>query len=341
MRLAIVSPCYNEQEVLRESAERLTEFFVSLIHKGKISPDSYILYVNDGSKDNTWKIIKELFATNSYVRGLNLVGNVGHQNAIMAGMMTVKNACDAAITIDCDLQDDVNAMEEMVDRYNEGYDVVYGVKVCRKADPFLKRSMAVGFYKLQDKLGVKAVYNHADFRLLSNRALVHLSLYKEKNLYLRGIVPYMGCNSTTVDDVISDRIAGHSKYTLKKMLTLATDGITSFSIRPLHLIFGLGILFLVITLFIFVYVLFSFFTHHIVPGWTSLMLSLWFIGSVMLLSIGVVGEYIGKIYIEVKHRPLYHIGEYLNHEDLNENYLKTENTKENIHESHKKAELIY
>jgi len=331
MRLAVVSPCFNEQDVLRESAEQLTKFFKTLIHEGKISPDSYILYVNDGSKDSTWDIINELHKTNPYVKGISLVGNVGHQNAIMAGMMTVKDACDAVITIDSDLQDDLNAMEKMIDRYKEGYDVVYGVKVSRKADPLLKRSVAIGFYKMQEKLGVKAIYNHADFRLISRRGLGQLSLYNEKNLYLRGIIPLMGYKSATVDDVIKDRIAGKSKYTLRKMLSLAADGITSFSIRPLHLIFGMGLLFLLITLLIFVYVLVSFFTHHIVPGWTSLMLSLWFIGGVMLLSIGVVGEYIGKIYIEVKHRPLYNIGEFLDHEEPEDDFFKTE---ECINESH-------
>ncbi|WP_321425176.1 glycosyltransferase family 2 protein [uncultured Bacteroides sp.] len=314
MRLAIVSPCYNEQDVLKDSAERLTVFFESLIHKGKISSDSFILYVNDGSKDSTWNIINELYENNPYVWGVNLVCNVGHQNAIMAGMMTVKDTCDAVITIDSDLQDDLNAMEEMVDRFKEGYDVVYGVKVSREADPFLKRSMAVSYYKIQDKLGVKAIYNHADFRLMSRRALEQLSLYQEKNLYLRGIIPLMGYKSATVDDVISERTAGKSKYTLRKMLKLAIDGITSFSIRPMHLIFAMGLLFLLVTMLIFVYVLVSFFTHHIVPGWTSLMLSVWFIGSVIMLSIGVVGEYIGKMYIEVKHRPLYNVDKILDKE---------------------------
>ncbi len=318
MRLAIVSPCYNEQEVLRESAERLTELLRTLIQKQKISSDSYILYVNDGSKDDTWKMIKSLCSTSHHIKGISLVDNVGHQCAIMAGMMTVKKECDAVITIDCDLQDDLNAIEEMIDRYKDGNDVVYGVKISRKADSLAKRSMAVCFYKLQSHLGVKAVYNHADFRLLSNRALSYLSLYQERNLYLRGIIPFMGCKSATVNDVLSKRVGGHSKYTLKKMLTLATDGITSFSARPLHFVFGLGVFFLFITLFIFVYVLFSLSTHHIVPGWTSLMLSVWFIGSMVLLSIGIVGEYIGKIYIEVKQRPLYHIEEFLNGEESEE-----------------------
>ena len=333
MRLAVVSPCFNEQDVLRKSAERLTEFFETLIHKGKIAPDSYILYVNDGSKDNTWNIIRDLQETNPYIKGISLISNVGHQNAIMAGMMTVKNVCDAVVTIDSDLQDDLNAMEEMIDRYEEGYDVVYGVKVSRKADPFLKRSIAIGFYKIQDKLGVKAIYNHADFRLISRRALQQLSLYQEKNLYLRGIIPLMGYKSAIVEDVISERIAGKSKYTLKKMLKLAVDGITSFSTRPMHLIFVTGFLFLLITLGIFAYVLISFFTHHIVPGWTSLMLSLWFIGSVVLLSIGIVGEYIGNIYIEIKQRPLYNIDENSNQE-LKEGFLETEKKEDCINESH-------
>lgn len=317
MRLAIVSPCYNEQEILRDSAKRLTLLFDELIAKGKIASDSFILFVNDGSKDRTWEIIKDLFENNPYVLGINLAANVGHQHAIMAGMMTAREMSDAVITIDADLQDDLNAIEKMVDKFEAGYDIVYGIKVSRKADSFFKRTTAKTFYKLQHKLGAKTVYNHADFRLMSSRALEQLSHYKERNLYLRGIVPLIGYNTTTVDDVISERKAGESKYTINKMLNLALDGITSFSIKPMHLIFGAGFFFLIISIVMSVYILRSFFIHSVVPGWTSLMLSIWFIGSIILLSLGVIGQYIGKIYIEVKERPLYNIETFLCNKQTN------------------------
>jgi polyisoprenyl-phosphate glycosyltransferase len=315
MKLAIVSPCFNEHEGLKNSACRLSAVLDKLVSKGKISSDSFILYVNDGSKDNTWEIICELFENNPYVYGLSLAGNVGHQNATMAGLMKVKDNCNAVITIDSDLQDDLSAIERMVDYYHRGYDVVYGVKVSRKGDSFMKRNMALTFYKIQSDLGVKAIYNHADFRLMSNRVLDQLSLYKEKNLYLRGLIPLMGFKSITVDDVISKRTAGKSKYTLQKMLRLAIDGITSFSVRPVHLILCVGFIFLLITFFIFIYVLGSFFTHHVVAGWTSIMISIWFIGSVVLIALGVLGIYVGKIYVEVKGRPLYTIDTVLSKKD--------------------------
>ena len=307
MKLAIVSPCYNEHEVLPESAKRLTVLMNNLVAKKKISQDSFILFVNDGSRDNTWEIITELFQVNPYVYGVNLAGNVGHQHAIMAGMMTAMNMADAVVTIDADLQDDLKAVEEMVDRYHEGYDIVYGVKVSREADSFMKKNTALIFYKLQKSMGVKAIHNHADFRLLSRRALEQLSQFKERNLYLRGIVPMIGYRSTTVNDVISERMAGESKYTLKKMLSLAVDGITSFSTKPISLILGAGFFFLFISIIMTIYVLCSYWEHVTVPGWASLMLSLWFIGSIILLAIGIIGQYIGKIYMEVKNRPLYNI----------------------------------
>lgn len=307
IKLGIVSPCYNEQEVLFESTERLAKLLDSLVMKYKISQDSFILFVNDGSRDQTWEIISRLFVENPYVYGMNLAGNVGHQHAIMAGMMTAKNMCDAVITIDADLQDDLNAIEEMIDRYEEGNDIVYGVKVSRQGDSFMKRNTALVFYKLQNAMGVKAIYNHADFRLLSRRALEQLSQFKERNLYLRGLVPLIGYQSATVDDVISQRSAGESKYTLSKMLKLAMDGITSFSTKPISLILGAGFFFLFISIIMTIYILCSYWEHVTVPGWTSMMLSLWFIGSIVLLAIGVIGQYIGKIYIEVKNRPLYNI----------------------------------
>lgn len=305
MKLAIVSPCYNESEVLPESVKQLTDLLDNLVGKEKISSDSFILFVNDGSQDDTWNIISSMYETNPYVCGVNLAKNVGHQNAIMAGMMMAKDRSDVVITIDADLQDDLNAIEEMIDRYAEGYDIVYGVKVSRESDPFLKKHTAVTFYKLQHLMGINAVYNHADFRLLSRRALQQLALYEERNLYLRGIIPMLGFPSTTVDDVISQRTAGQSKYTFGKMFALAMDGITSFSIKPITWILGAGFFFLIISIVMTIYILCSYIEHAVVPGWTSLMLSVWLIGSIILLSIGVVGQYIGKIYVEIKKRPLY------------------------------------
>ena len=307
MKLGIVCPCYNEHEVLLESGERLTALLDGLVAKQKIAPDSFVLLVNDGSRDNTWQLIKQLHDTNHYFRGVNLAKNVGHQNAIMAGMMTAKDHCDAVITIDVDLQDDLSAIERMIDKYHEGYDIVYGVKVSRQGDSFLKKNTALMFYKFQQSMGVKAVYNHADFRLMSRRTLQQLSHFEERNLYLRGLIPMIGYQSATVEDVISPRTAGQSKYTLKKMFTLAADGITSFSTKPISLILTAGIFCLLVSVGMFIYVLCSYFEHLAVPGWPSIMLSIWFIGGLLLLSIGIIGEYIGKIYIEVKHRPLYNI----------------------------------
>ncbi len=311
IRLAIVSPCYNEEEVLESSVKRLTELFNALIKDKKITEDSFFLFVNDGSRDHTWEIISRLHKKNKFVHGVNLAHNVGHQSAIMAGMMVAKDRADAAITIDADLQDDLKAIPQMIDDYEKGYDIVYGVKVSRTADPLLKRLSAVAFYKLQAKMGVNSIYNHADFRFMSRRALEMLSKYKEKNLYLRGIIPTIGLNSTTVNDTISERSAGSSKYTLAKMLSLALDGITSFSVKPIYGIIYLGLLFILICLGIGVYVVHAIVAGTAVPGWASLILSIWLIGGLNLISIGIVGVYIGKIYKEVKNRPLYNIQEIL------------------------------
>lgn len=311
LKLAIVSPCYNEEEVLDTSVKRLNELFADLKGKEKISQESFVLFVNDGSKDKTWEIISRLHEQDDHIKGLDLSHNVGHQNAIMAGMMQAKDLSDAVITIDADLQDDLQCIEQMVDAYNEGYDIVYGVKVSRKGDPAIKRMTAVAFYKLQEKMGVESVFNHADFRFLSRRVLEALSTYSERNLYLRGLIPLIGYNATTVDDTISERSAGKSKYTLSKMLNLALDGITSFSVKPIYFIMYAGVVFLFISLLIGCYVLYSLITGSAVHGWASLMLSIWLVGGIMMLSIGAVGIYIGKIYTEVKHRPLYHIKEFL------------------------------
>ena len=313
IKLAIVSPCYNEEAVLHSSSERLNALYNTMIAAGEISPDSFVLFVNDGSRDATWQIIEELHKADPVrFKGVDLAHNVGHQNAIMAGMMTARDMCDAVITIDADLQDDLEAIPKMVKAYAEGYDVVYGVKVQRTADPVLKRLSAQAFYKLQKSMGVNAIYNHADFRLLSRRVLDALAQYPEKNLYLRGIIPQIGFPSTTVDDVISPRTAGHSKYSLSKMLTLALNGITSFSVKPLYAILWLGIIFLLISLGIGVYVIYSLIMHTAVHGWASLMLSIWMVGGVILISLGVIGLYLGRIFNEVKARPLYHIARFLN-----------------------------
>ncbi len=311
IKLAIVSPCYNEEEVLESSVARLTALYRQLIQEQKISEDSFFLFVNDGSRDKTWDIICRLHRENKFVHGVNLAHNVGHQSAIMAGMMTAKNRADAAITIDADLQDDLAAIPQMIDDYAKGYDIVYGVKVSRTADPLMKRLSAQAFYKMQSKMGVKSIYNHADFRFMSRRALEMLSQYKEKNLYLRGIIPTIGLSTTTVDDTISERTAGASKYTLSKMLNLALDGITSFSVKPIYGIIYLGLLFILICLGIGVYVIHALVAGTAVPGWASVILSIWLIGGLNLISIGVVGVYIGKIYKEVKNRPLYNIQEIL------------------------------
>lgn len=305
IKLTIVCPCYNEEEILHYSIEKLTHTFNKLISANKLTENSCVLFVNDGSKDRTWQIIEEQHKKNRFVRGLNLAHNVGHQYAIMAGMMTAKEWSDAVITMDADLQDDINCIEKMVDAYQEGYDVVYGVKVQRKADPILKRISAQTFYKLQESMGVCMLYNHADFRFLSKRVLEALSNYPERNLYLRGLIPMIGFPSTTVDDVISERQAGASKYTLSKMLNLALDGITSFSVKPLYIVTYIGMAFIIVSILMAIYVLYTFFSGYAVQGWSSMMLSIWFSSGVILIAIGIVGAYVGKIYSEAKGRPHY------------------------------------
>lgn len=314
-KLIIVSPCYNEEAILRYSADTLTSFLKRVIALGKIAPSSRILYVNDGSRDRTWSLIEELHKDNSFVEGLSLAKNVGSELAVMAGMMAARERADVVVTIDADLQDDVEAIEEMINHYLEGCDIVYGVKTSREADPWLKRITAEGFYRLQQNMGINVIFNHTNFRLMSKRALEALSEYSERNLYLRGIIPQLGFRSAEVEDVIRERTAGESKYNCTKLLLLAVDGITSFSTKPISFIVGMGLFSLLISIVMAIYVLVSYVEHLSVPGWASLMLSLWFIGSMLLLSIGVVGQYIGKIYIEVKARPRYHIDQYLKHHD--------------------------
>ena len=309
--LAIVVPCYKEEAVLHETHKRLSQLLDRLTTEGRISPRSYILYVNDGSTDRTWEIIKEFYKNTSYACGLNLAGNVGHQNALMAGLNAVKERCDAAISIDADLQDDVNVIPEVVERYMEGNDIVYGVRRERKTDTFFKRTTALAFYRLMKTMGAKSVYNHADYRLMSSRAIQQLCRFRERNLYLRGLVPLIGYQTACVYYNRDKRFAGESKYPFKKMLNFAIDGITSFSVKPVRMIFWLGCIFLLIALCVTIWTLRAYFLHDTVPGWSSLMISLWLVGGTILVSLGIVGEYIGKIYIEVKDRPRYNEEELL------------------------------
>ena len=307
-RLAIVVPCYNEEEVLHIAADALREVLDDLKQKNKISEDSFILFVNDGSKDQTWALIEEEHKAHPIqIKGVKLAGNVGHQFALTAGLLTAKDMADVTVSIDADLQDDVTVIEQMIDKYHEGKDIVYGVRSERKTDTFFKRFTAQSFYKMQAMMGVKTVYNHADFRLMSKRALEHFAKFEESNLFLRGMMPLIGYETDNVYYERKERVAGESKYPLKKMLALAFDGITSFSIKPISMITGLGLLIVFGSFLAAIYALVSYFTGNVVQGWTSLILSIWFIGGVQLLAVGLVGQYIGKIYVEVKHRPRYNI----------------------------------
>lgn len=307
-KLAIVVPCYNEEEVLKIASQALREVLEDLVRKEKISKDSFILFVNDGSKDRTWELIEEEHAAfPTQVFGVKLAGNVGHQFALTAGLLTAKDMSDVTVSIDADLQDDVTVIEEMVDKFHAGCDIVYGVRKERKTDTFFKRTTAQGFYRLMGLMGVKTVYNHADFRLMSKRAVEQFSKYKETNLFLRGMVPLIGYQTDCVYYDRKERVAGESKYPFKKMLALAFNGISSFSVKPISLILSLGLFIIFISILAAIYALISYFTGHVVAGWTSLILSIWFLGGLQLLAIGLVGQYIGKIYIEVKERPRYNI----------------------------------
>lgn len=310
-RLFCVIPCYNEQEVLPETSKRLEAKLKDLIAAGKISDDSRILFVNDGSKDNTWNMIKELHEKNEIFQGINLSKNMGHQNALLAGLMTAKDLCDAAISLDADLQDDINAIDEMVDKFNNGCDIVYGVRSKRATDTFFKKFTAESFYKLINSMGGNTVYNHADYRLMSRRALMALSEFGEVNLFLRGIVPMVGFNTDVVYYERAERFAGESKYPLKKMLSFAIEGITSLSTKPIKLITGLGFFIFFISIVVLVYSLARYFTGHTIPGWTTTVLSVWAIGGLIMISLGVIGEYVGKIYLETKNRPRFIIESYI------------------------------
>lgn len=309
--IAVVVPCFNEQAALPITAKRLLEVLDCMASSGLISEESYILCCNDGSRDLTWKVIQTLHAENPKIKGISLAHNRGHQYALLAGLMTVRGRCEAAISIDADLQDDVNAMTEMVEKFRQGYEIVYGVRASRATDSWFKRTTARAFYSVQQKMGLDTIYDHADYRLMSNRALDILSQYGESNLFLRGIIPQIGLSTAIVTYDRHERVAGESKYPLKKMISFSIDGITSFSSRPIRMILLLGVLLLVLDVIMCIYVSVAYFGHAAIPGWTSLMLSVWFLGSVTLIGLGVVGEYIGKIFVEVKHRPRYNISEYL------------------------------
>ncbi len=318
MTLYLVIPCYNEQEVLHETARQLKEKMESLKSRNMISDKSRIVFVNDGSKDNTWQIIEELHQSDSIFRGIKLSRNKGHQNALMAGLMTVKNECDAAISLDADLQDDINAIDAMVEKFSEGCDIVYGVRSARKTDTFFKKFTAESFYKIMEKMGVEVTYNHADYRLMSKRALDALEQFKEVNLFLRGIVPMIGYKTDCVYYERKERFAGESKYPLKKMIAFAMEGITSLSIKPIGMITALGVGIFTISIIMLIYFLVRHFIGQTVEGWTSLAVSVWAIGGLQLLAIGIIGEYIGKIYLETKARPKFIIEKYLKDENDSE-----------------------
>ena len=309
--LYIVVPCYNEEEVLPETARRLGDKLRGLMAAGKISPKSRVLFVNDGSRDGTWGVISRLHAADPLFSGVDLSRNRGHQNALLAGLMTARDRCDMAVSMDADLQDDVDAVDAMLEKYSEGCDIVYGVRSSRKKDTFFKRVTAEGFYRVMNFLGAETVFNHADYRLMSRRALDGLAEFREVNLFLRGIVPMIGYIVSTVEYERGERFAGESKYPLKKMLSFAMEGITSLSTKPIRYITLLGFLIFLVSLLMLVYSIVRWAHGDTIVGWASLICSVWAIGGLILLSLGVIGEYIGKIYLETKARPRFLIREIL------------------------------
>ncbi len=312
-RLAIVVPCYNEEEALVDTNEVLIDLLNDLIKRKIIKDNSFILYVNDGSKDNTWKVIEKAYKDSKLVHGLNLAGNKGHQNALLAGLMTVKDEVDVSISIDADLQDDVGVIEEMITKYYLGCDIVYGVRNDRTSDSAFKKFTAEAFYKFMNIMGAKTVYNSADFRLMSNRALEELSLYSESHLFLRGLATELGFKTDCVYYKRSPRLKGESKYPLKKMISFAFNGVTSFSDKPLTMILYLGFIAILVSIIAVIYSLIQHINGQTIQGWTSLFASIWFIGGVQLVSLGIIGQYVGKTFIETKKRPRYYIERYLNH----------------------------
>lgn len=309
--LYIVIPCYNEEEVLCETAKRLTDKLHRMISDQVVSDQSRMVFVDDGSKDRTWELIRELHASNPLVFGIKSSRNRGHQNTLLAGLFTVKDDCDMAVSMDADLQDDIEVLDQFVKKYEEGCEIVYGVRSARKTDTFFKKFTAESFYKLMSHMGVDIVYNHADYRLMSKRAIEELENYKEVNLFLRGIVPMIGFKSGIVEYERHERFAGKSKYPLKKMLAFAMDGITSLSIRPIRFITGLGVALFLVSIVLLIYYIIGYFAGNTIEGWATLVVSIWGIGGLELLAIGVIGEYIGKIYLETKGRPRYIVEEYL------------------------------
>lgn len=305
--LYIVVPCFNEQEALPQSHERLLQLVNGMIAQGGIAHESKLLYIDDGSRDDTWHVINRLANECSLVAGVKLACNSGHQNALMAGLAAAVDYCDITVSIDADLQDDINVIPQMVERYKDGCDIVFGVRRERKTDSWFKRTTASMFYKLMNRLGVDTINNHADFRLMSRRAVLALLDYKERNLFIRGIVIKLGYKTDCVYYDRSARTAGESKYPIKKMANFAIDGITSFSVKPVRMVFMVGILFLIIALVMLVYVLTAYFMGRAVSGWPSLILSVWLVGAFILIGLGIIGEYVGKIYTEVKNRPRYNV----------------------------------
>lgn len=313
--LYLVIPCYNEEEVLPETSARVKEKINDLISRQKIDQKSRVIFVNDGSKDSTWEIISSLHDENKLFGGINLSRNRGHQNALLAGLLTVKDYADMVISMDADLQDDIHAIDEMVDKYLNGADIVYGVRSRRQKDSFFKKATAEGFYRAMNMMGANTVFNHADYRLMSKRALEGLAQYGEVNLFLRGIVPMIGYPTDVVYYERGERFAGKSKYPLGKMLSFAIEGITSLSTKPIRMITGMGFLIFLVSIGMLIYSLIRHFTGATIVGWTTLMVSVWAIGGLILLSLGVVGEYIGKIYLETKARPRFIIEQFLNEEN--------------------------
>lgn len=304
-KLYLVIPCYNEEEVLIETQKRLQKKMSGLIKDKKISKESKVVFIDDGSLDNTWNLILEFNKNNSCFSGIKLSKNVGHQNALLAGLLTVKEKADIVISMDCDLQDDIEVIDDFIEEYKKGNEIVYGVRSSRKKDSFFKRNTACLLYKLMQFMGVEIIYNHADYRLMSKRVLQELENFKEVNLFLRGIVPLIGFKSSTVKYVRQERFAGKTKYSLKKMFNFAIDGITSFTIKPIRFITSLGFIIFFISILMLVYTLIRHFSGQTIIGWSSVMTSVWAIGGLQLLAIGVIGEYIGKIYLETKSRPRY------------------------------------
>ncbi len=314
-KLYLAIPCYNEEEVLPDSAQKLLKKYDELALAGKITPDSRIIFIDDGSKDKTWELIEKLHESDNRFGGIKMSRNRGHQNALLGGLMTLRDKADAVISLDADLQDDIDAIDGMLEKYEEGYDVVYGVRSSREKDSFFKRFTAEGYYKVLNKMGAKIVFNHADFRLMSKRALESFSEFHEVNIFLRGLVPMVGYKSTIVEYERKERLAGESKYPLKKMLALALEGITSLSVKPLRFITGLGVMAFMVSVIMLIYFLVRYFTGHTIVGWASLAVSIWALGGLQLLSMGILGEYLGKIYLETKGRPRFIVETYLNDEE--------------------------